>query len=1163
MRPQDRLTMEFHVSRKARDAYQFDETLFSLSGNVIFANFFAARIFAQKINDKRDLVRFPEQAVQAGQITAMGLIDEILHFVVGLYREQRNPQTLEQAMAWLEERLGHEAVDETLRQFADQFPPLAVYRRDVDLQAYLQGETAGVPNRQIVLEELLMLWLANKNLAFSPYLELFDDTSLEKETAYRPIIATLADYFETQPAFGPFNQFLVDMLRDPAIKVPHSLSGQLEYIRETWGPLLGRYLYRLLSGLDLIREEQKMRLLGPGPSRPYEFAGLEIEAERYSRDRDWMPRVVLLAKSTYVWLDQLSSKYKRSITRLDQIPDEELDTLARWGFTALWLIGVWQRSGASRRIKQQMGNPEAVASAYSLYDYMIADDLGGEAAFQNLKARAWQRGIRMGGDMVPNHVGIDGRWVIEHPDWFISLDDSPFPSYTFNGPDFCADDRVGVFVEDHYFDRSDAAVVFKRLDRWTGSVNYIYHGNDGTSMPWNDTAQLNYLNPEVREAVIQTILHVARNFPVIRFDAAMTLSKRHYQRLWFPEPGSGGAIPSRAEHGLTKAQFDAAMPQEFWREVVDRVAEKAPETLLLAEAFWLMEGYFVRTLGMHRVYNSAFMHMLKAEDNAKYRTTIKNVLQFDPQILKRFVNFMNNPDEETAVAQFGKDDKYFGVCIMMVTMPGLPMFGHGQVEGFTEKYGMEYRRAYWDEQPDEHLIWRHEREVFPLLRRRYLFAQADNFLLYDFYTPEGHVNEDVFAYSNRAGDQRGLVVYHNKYATAQGWIRTSTAYSVKTGDSGERALVQKSLGEGLGLPYQDNQYCIFRDHISGLEYIRSCKELHEQGLYIELGAYRYHVFLDFREVQDNVWHHYAHLTAFLNGRGVPSIEEALRETFLQPIHQALKELVNADTFRRLMDARLTDPGGRPNQALLQEMEQKTLHLLQEIEQFTGMTADDAALASEMRQELEALLKLPLLPNRAAWSKTAKHRAVAEYLTVDLNDDAFVWGCLLGWWCVHSLGRVAGEADAEGQSRSWIDEWLLGKVLAGALQDLGVNGPAAWRAVAVIKVLTSHQRWFATEAPDAANRASHILETLLRDSEVQQFLQVNRHQDVLWFNKEAFEQMLWWLALVAAIRATAFHTAGKAREEMLACHEIVQQLLEAAQDSGYQVEQLLRLARLSQ
>ena len=145
--------------------------------------------------------------------------------------------------------------------------------------------------------------------------------------------------------------------------------------------------------------------------------------------------------------------------------------------------------------------------------------------------------------MVPNHMGIDSRWVMEHPDWFISRPDSPYPAYSFNGPDLSGDERVGIFLEDHYYDSSDAAVVFKRVDRWTGDERYVYHGNDGTRMPWNDTAQLDYLKPEVREAVIQTILAVARSFPVIRFDAAMTLAKRHIQRLWYPGAGRGRCHP--------------------------------------------------------------------------------------------------------------------------------------------------------------------------------------------------------------------------------------------------------------------------------------------------------------------------------------------------------------------------------------------------------------------------------------------------------------------------------------------------------------------------------------------------------------------------------------------------------------------------------------------
>ena len=51
------------------------------------------------------------------------------------------------------------------------------------------------------------------------------------------------------------------------------------------------------------------------------------------------------------------------------------------------------------------------------------------------------------------------------------------------------------------------------------------------------------------------------------------------------------------------------------------------------------------------------------------------------------------------------------------------MFGHGQIEGYTEKYGMEYRRAYYDESPDQWLVARHEREISPLLHRRALFAR--------------------------------------------------------------------------------------------------------------------------------------------------------------------------------------------------------------------------------------------------------------------------------------------------------------------------------------------------------------------------------------------------------------------------------------------------------
>ena len=61
------------------------------------------------------------------------------------------------------------------------------------------------------------------------------------------------------------------------------------------------------------------------------FGNPAHEYEKFSPDTAWMPQTVLIAKSTYVWLAQLSREHGRSIARLDEIPDEALETLARRG----------------------------------------------------------------------------------------------------------------------------------------------------------------------------------------------------------------------------------------------------------------------------------------------------------------------------------------------------------------------------------------------------------------------------------------------------------------------------------------------------------------------------------------------------------------------------------------------------------------------------------------------------------------------------------------------------------------------------------------------------------------------------------------------------------------------------------------------------------------
>lgn len=1190
--------MEFHVSRALRERLDLDELLFSYTGNIVFGNLAASRRLAKQINDARAQKTGSAGTVNAGALFAMGLIDELSHAMVARYRKEIDPAVLSDALRWFKEKVQPNQVEQLLLVFTEQFPNVAVYRGDVTAAEWLEGTTEGMPNREAALEELLLLWLANTNSAFAPFLDLFEDTKLQQETIYKTVTSEFRDYFVTRPPVAPEVGSLLDALRAPMLAAPGSLAGQLDFIREHWAKYLGDDLRRVLLATDVLREEDIaiwMRFHPPSPDRgrhgehgweAHGFVGDEYvgfdedfvvgpdgvrrprryssdhqaplnEYEAFSTDQAWMPTVVLMAKSTYVWLEQLSKKYQRHIHRLDQIPDEELKLLANRGMTGLWLIGLWERSTASQTIKRLRGQSDAVASAYSLKEYRIAEDLGGTAAYEHLRDRAGRYGIRLASDMVPNHMGIDSTWVIEHPEWFISRPDSPFPSYSFEGPNLSNDSRAEIKIDDHYYDQTDAAVAFRLRNRY-GNTRYVYHGNDGTTFAWNDTAQLDYSKAEVREHVIQTILQVARLFPIIRFDAAMTLAKRHVQRLWFPLPGVGGSIPSRAESAMSQEQFDALMPNEFWREVVDRVAAEVPGTLLLAEAFWLLEGYFVRTLGMHRVYNSAFMNMLRDEENAKYRSYLKKTIEFDPDILKRYVNFMSNPDERTAADQFGTGDKYFGTCTLLATLPGLPMFAHGQIEGLTERYGMDFKQARMDEHPNEGLIARHQHEIAPLLKNRRIFAESTNFVLYDFWTDYGTVDENVFAYSNRFEDQRALVLYNNRYGSTHGTIHISAASMDKS--SGH--LVWRSLSDGLGLSSDSSVIIAYRDAVHDLEYLRRATDLKHHGLSFDLRGYGYVVLQNWRELWGSAEQPWDKLCDALNGAGVYSIEDALSKLRLRPLHEALRQAISDDNLhafatvaRELLEkkSRHTDAQfPKPEQPFfdprLQSFLQKGKTFCERVtaanDDGEGMRNLPAHAVSEASSEWRdgaiaaAAVRLPLfgLQLSEAWPVAARDVLL---LQPTLGNQEKFWAPVLAWIILSSLPE-------NGDRLAQFDRLQLRAALAEIFSSVGIEGEEAWRAAARVRILL-----FLADTPLITALQSNVFWS---DPDVRWAAGVSEAFGTLFLNKEHFEELVTWLQLPALLQI-AQQNPGDV-QDIVEVETLVSDACRIAGETGYNLEKFL-------
>lgn len=1148
-----------HISASSRKMYSISPDFFSVNGNIVIAGFAQARILSELINNKRRTDGRTDFTTP-GIINAAALLHELFHFLIEKYEATENPGVLERAYKLIQSTQNVNP-ERLLLNYIEQFPPKQVLLGQLTPTEYLKSQTGLKQNSEIILEEMLLLYFENINPALTGIKELFDDSNLRQNEDYLTAIETSKKFLKDEKPFGAKGLSLFEFLQMPLIAHPDSIDMQLKYILDVWGiELLDILKGRILSSTDLIYEDAKLFIQhgGKGGSLPapeYKTLSLKeinflkeqiakgiqpvgldemtysyyFEPEQFTEDLDWMPKVVMIAKNIFVWLDQLSKKYNRPITMLHEIPDIELDVLSQYNFNALWLIGVWERSSASKKIKQFCGNHDAVASAYSLYDYEIAAALGGQSSFENLKYRCQARGIRMASDMVPNHTGIYSRCLMENPDYFIQTPVPPYPGYSFSGPDLSENPAFQIRIEDKYYTKNDAAVVFELKENNTGRVRYIYHGNDGTNMPWNDTAQFNLLNPNVRDYLAHQIKKVAAMFPIIRFDAAMTLTNKHYQRLWFPQPGLGGAIPSRAEYSLTRDTYNTMMPTEFWRDVVDNMTIEMPNTLLLAEAFWLMEGYFVRSLGMHRVYNSAFMHMFMKEENGAFKKLIKNTLEYNPEILKRYVNFMSNPDEETAVNQFGKGDKYFGVCAMLVTLPGLPMFAHGQVEGFTEKYGMEYQRAYYNETPDEYLIDRHKKEIFPLMVKRYLFSEVKNFWFYDFIKEDGSVDDNVIAYSNSNGAERTLVIFNNSYAQSFGSIKDTTARIKGDAQSTEESEFEfNSIGKALGAEAKDNLFYICYESSKHLEHLFSAASLLNDGFSCKLNGYAYKVFHSFKERYD-VDGSLKNLFDELQGEGIWSVEEALWERKARGLHNRLLLMLSTNELARLREFSFS-PAEKTDAQLESELD-----IL--VHEFSNSYDELKILHENLLPKQTVLndLKLDLLSFRtmntivARDTEKKKSGFIADLFLLKgliYETDNFVYKDLSLVFLMFNR-MLTSIIPAEGESIVTIYKRLhLSKQIWQNLIRLNSNYQIVKTEFELLLTLIAESSVKSKiyHMPDLGKQevsprgrqtlSVNYLTNILDISEIQLFLGYNLYNGIEYFSKERFEQLMKWNLLLS-------------------------------------------------
>ena len=88
----------------------------------------------------------------------------------------------------------------------------------------------------------------------------------------------------------------------------------------------------------------------------------------------WPRYPTLYEINTWVWLSELSLKSGTAVD-LGSVPGAEWDAIAKFGFDAVWFMGVWERSPAGIAIANQ--NMNLVADfRRALPDFTPEDNVG-------------------------------------------------------------------------------------------------------------------------------------------------------------------------------------------------------------------------------------------------------------------------------------------------------------------------------------------------------------------------------------------------------------------------------------------------------------------------------------------------------------------------------------------------------------------------------------------------------------------------------------------------------------------------------------------------------------------------------------------------------------------------------------------------------------------
>jgi len=469
-----------------------------------------------------------------------------------------------------------------------------------------------------------------------------------------------------------------------------------------------------------------------------------------------------------------------NISNILDVPTDYWQSLKNKGVDYIWLMGLWETVPES---VEKYCFAEELISGYNraLPDWKKEDVIGSAYAINQYKINPIFGSKKDILKLKENLNSMGLKLILD----FI-------PNH-FNSLSVILESNPEIFLTtDKNRFENDPITYFK-----SNKNNTVFaHGRDPFFPAWQDTVQINYYKQEARDFMLRQLLTISEMCDGVRCDMAILILNNIFQNTW------GNCLN---DNGYQKPE------KEFWEETTSAVKTIKPDFIFIAEAYWNLE-WQLQQLGFDFTYDKKLTDRLLSA----HAKEVREHLLAEETYQNKSLRFLENHDEERALSSFGFE-KSKAAAVIISTIPGMTLFNDGQFEGKKIKLPIQLGR-----EPEE----------------------KPNTELFSFYNKLMEISNSDVVKNGKWKMLETIPVWENHNMLS---FKSIIAWELSLEE--KRCLVAVNYDESVNscrikLDINSEKKLVdFDDVINNNIYIREIDEIKNQGLFIKLQPYHYHILI--------------------------------------------------------------------------------------------------------------------------------------------------------------------------------------------------------------------------------------------------------------------------------------------------------------------------------